>query len=125
MCLVVVAWTLLGGLIYCVISARIFLSGKKIQIEKPTQRLMLSISRSLMRPALSMATRAGVTATSPFSTPNRHQIHSKPTIEEAQACPREFYEMDNAMIIKLSAEGIFEAIGERLIREIMAVDGCR
>lgn len=86
---------------------------------------MLSISRSLMRPALSMATRAGVTATSPFSTPNRHQIHSKPTIEEAQACPREFYEMDNAMIIKLSAEGIFEAIGERLIREIMAVDGCR
>ena len=48
---------------------------------------------------------------------------SKPTVEVARACPREFYQMSNDMIIKLSAEGVFQAIEERLIREIMAVDG--
>jgi len=50
-------------------------------------------------------------------------VGTKPTIEEAQACPREFYEMSNTMIIRLAAEGIYEAIAERLIREVMAVDG--
>ncbi|GMH66901.1 hypothetical protein TrRE_jg9360, partial [Triparma retinervis] len=46
----------------------------------------------------------------------------KPTIEMAKEAPKEYYEMSNETIIKLSAEGVFEAIEERLIREVMAVD---
>jgi len=49
-------------------------------------------------------------------------VGTKPTIAEAKECPGEFCEMDNTMIIKLSAEGIYEAIEERLIRDIMAKD---
>ena len=30
--------------------------------------------------------------------------------------------MNNDMVIRLAAEGLFEAIEERLVREIMAVD---
>jgi hypothetical protein len=51
-------------------------------------------------------------------------VGTKPTIDEAKACPREFHEMTNDMIIKLSAENVFEAIEERLIRDIMAVNDC-
>mmetsp|Transcript_18931 Transcript_18931/g.39411 ORF Transcript_18931/g.39411 Transcript_18931/m.39411 type:complete len:234 (+) Transcript_18931:12-713(+) len=51
-----------------------------------------------------------------------HQGVGKPTIEIAKEAPKEYYEMSNEIIIKLSAEGVFEAIEERLIREIMSVD---
>ena len=34
----------------------------------------------------------------------------KPTIEMAKEAPKEYYEMSNETIIKLSAEGIFEAM---------------
>jgi hypothetical protein len=35
---------------------------------------------------------------------------AKPTIEMAKEAPKEYYEMSNETIIKLSAEGVFEAM---------------
>ncbi len=83
----------------------------------------LSYSTALRRNAgvlssMSMPTRSPPPFDSPFrilssnfhSTPLALFEHRKPTIAEAKECPREFFEMDNEMIIKLSAEGIFEAM---------------
>ncbi|GMH57410.1 hypothetical protein TrST_g9623 [Triparma strigata] len=75
-------------------------------------------SRFQAAPAVSRAFPTGFRALSSTTLPQ------KPTIEEAKACPRQFYEMSNDMIIRLSAEGIFEAIEERLVRDIMSVDEC-
>ena len=63
-------------------------------------------SRFQAAPAVSRAFPTGFRALSSTTLPQ------KPTIEEAKACPRQFYEMSNDMIIRLSAEGIFEAIEE-------------
>lgn len=57
-------------------------------------------------PTFSRAAPMGLRALSTTTMP------AKPTIAEAKCCPREFYEMSNDMIIRLSAEGIFEAIEE-------------
>mmetsp|Transcript_890 Transcript_890/g.1588 ORF Transcript_890/g.1588 Transcript_890/m.1588 type:complete len:240 (-) Transcript_890:79-798(-) len=57
-----------------------------------------------------------------MSTTSEGHVGLKPTIAMAKECPREFYEMGNDMIIRLAAEGVFEAIQERLVRDIMAVD---
>lgn len=46
------------------------------------------------------------------------------SIAEVSAMPKEFSDMDNDTILKLALTGIEEAIQERLIRDIMAVDQC-
>jgi len=41
---------------------------------------------------------------------NVRAFSSKPTIEMAKEAPKEFYEMSNDMVIKLAAEGVFDAM---------------
>eukprot|EP00618_Florenciella_parvula_P008116 CAMPEP_0119542782 /NCGR_PEP_ID=MMETSP1344-20130328/53778_1 /TAXON_ID=236787 /ORGANISM="Florenciella parvula, Strain CCMP2471" /LENGTH=260 /DNA_ID=CAMNT_0007587041 /DNA_START=26 /DNA_END=808 /DNA_ORIENTATION=+ len=46
----------------------------------------------------------------------------KPTLDVAKEMPREYYEMSNKLIVKLSIAGDEDAVAERLTREVMYVD---
>jgi hypothetical protein len=58
-----------------------------------------------------------------FSLTTTRSAHAKVTLEQAQDMPRSYNELSNELIISAAIEGDQDAIEERLIREIMAVDG--
>lgn len=46
----------------------------------------------------------------------------KPTIEEAKAMPRHYFEFPNDVLLTMAANGDHDAREERLTREVMAVE---
>ena len=58
-----------------------------------------------------------------FALKIARSVHAKVTLEQAQGMPRSYNELPNELIISAAIEGDQNAIEERLIREIMAVDG--
>jgi hypothetical protein len=57
-----------------------------------------------------------------FALTTTRSAHVKVTLEQAQDMPRSYNELPNELIIAAAIEGDQEAVEERLIREIMAVE---
>ena len=57
-----------------------------------------------------------------FALKTTRSAHVKVTLEQAQDMPRSYNELPNELIISAAIEGDQEAVEERLIREIMAVE---
>ena len=81
--------------------------------------------RAMARGPMALAARAlGPSARALSAAGGAPAAPNYPTIEEARRLPRDHFELGNHTLLALAASGDQGAKEERLIREIMAVDGC-
>lgn len=57
-----------------------------------------------------------------MSTDSKGYVGVKPSLSEARTMPREYFELDNDVLLTLALSGDQPARQERLVREVMAVD---
>mmetsp|Transcript_38058 Transcript_38058/g.51487 ORF Transcript_38058/g.51487 Transcript_38058/m.51487 type:complete len:230 (-) Transcript_38058:243-932(-) len=84
------------------------------------------LTNTTMRLALRSpcATRGAFFGRSFSSTINPDQLISRPSIQTAKEMPQAYSHMSNIVVTHLAASGDEQAVGERLIRDIMKVDEC-
>ena len=85
-----------------------------------SRRLMATVTS---KPPLVFSSLAKRIFAGSFAHKMSRSVHAKVTLEQAQDMPRSYNELPNELIISAAIEGDQDAIEERLIREIMAVDG--